>query len=33
MSESRCSNCRGYPLCDKCEKPTGKCEDWKGRTK
>ena len=32
MSE-RCSNCKCYPLCDKCETPTGKCEEWEGRTK
>jgi hypothetical protein len=29
----RCSNCRFYPFCDKCEMPTGKCEEWKGRDK
>lgn len=24
-----CSNCDVYPFCDKCEKPTGTCENWK----
>ena len=23
-----CSNCDKYPFCNKCKKPTGKCEDW-----
>lgn len=23
-----CSNCDKYPLCEKCEQPTGRCGEW-----
>ena len=28
-----CSDCYKYPLCEKIEKPTGTCEDWKSNLK
>lgn len=31
--KERCSNCRFYPLCEKCEEPTGKCDKWERRDK
>jgi len=24
----RCSNCKVYPFCNKCNSPQGKCENW-----
>lgn len=24
-----CTNCKFYPLCEKCEKPNGSCKDFK----
>lgn len=27
----RCSNCYRYPFCNKCNKPTGKCDEWKSK--
>lgn len=27
----RCSNCYKYPFCEKCNSPTGCCDDWKSK--
>lgn len=27
----RCSTCAIYPFCNKCESPTGCCENWRKR--
>lgn len=31
MMKQRCSNCKSYPLCEKCEGPTEVCNQWDGR--
>lgn len=28
IMEKICTNCDFYPFCEKCEKPTGTCENW-----
>lgn len=31
--KERCSNCRFYPFCNKCNEPTGKCDNWERKDK
>ena len=32
MNKERCSNCNKYPLCDRCNEPTGRCDSWEKKT-